>query len=231
MNTPLTPPEAGGDNTLRSNPTTPRGSVPERPRDEVRTRDDDSSRVFPDAPASTGEQRMNGAPPDRATMVARQKERFGGVKIGSAYFGWLTATGMAVILIAILAAAGVAFGVATDTSVDEATQQAENATGAAQTVGLIGAITLLVIVFFAYYCGGYVAGRMARFNGLRQGVAVWVWGLVMVLVVAAIAAVAGSQYDVFASLNLPRLPVNEGEVTTVGAIAIGAALVAALVGA
>jgi hypothetical protein len=232
MSIPQTSPEAGGDHTVRSNPTVPGERPGERPSEKVRPPEPDSARALTDAQVTAGAgSPTNGALPDRATMVARQKDRFGGVTPGSAFFGWLTATGMAVILIALLAAAGVAFGVATDTSVDEATQQAENATGTAQTVGLIGAITLLVIVFLAYYCGGYVAGRMARFNGLRQGVAVWVWGLLMVLVVAAVAAVAGSQYDVFASLNLPRLPVNEGEVTTVGAIAIAAALVAALVGA
>ena len=38
----------------------------------------------------------------------------------------------------------------------------------------------------------------------------------MALVIAAIAAIAGAQYDVFAQLNLPRLPVNEGQVTAVG---------------
>ena len=53
----------------------------------------------------------------------------------------------------------------------------------------------------------------------------------VVLAPAAVAAIAGAQYDVFAQLNLPRLPVNEGEVTAVGAIAIGAAILAALVGA
>src|ERR1700712_3476479 len=58
--------------------------------------------------------------PDRATIVARQKERFGGMKFGSAFFGWLTATGMAVLLIALLAAAGGAFGGATNTPVDQA---------------------------------------------------------------------------------------------------------------
>ncbi|MEP6563399.1 MAG: hypothetical protein ABJD68_20250, partial [Nakamurella sp.] len=107
----------------------------------------------------------------------------------------------------------------------------QNATGTAQTVGLVGGITLLVVLLLAYYCGGYVAGRMARFNGIRQGLAVWLWGVVMALVIAAIAAIAGSKYDVFAQLNLPRLPVNEGQVTAVGAIAIGAAILAALVGA
>lgn len=169
--------------------------------------------------------------PDRASIVARQRERFGGIKVGSAFFGWLTATGMAVLLIALLAAAGVAFGVATSTSVDRAVQESQNTTGTAQTVGLVGAITLLLVLLVAYYCGGYVAGRMARFNGIRQGLAVWLWGVLMALVIAAIAAIAGSQYDVFAQLNLPRLPVNEGQVTAVGAIAIGAAILAALIGA
>jgi len=56
-------------------------------------------------------------------------------------------------------------------------------------------------------------------------------GVVLALVIAAIAAIAGAQYDVFARLNLPRLPVNEGQVTAVGAIVIGAAVLAALVGA
>jgi hypothetical protein len=177
-----------------------------------------------DSPATT---------PDRATVVARQKERFGGIKVGSAFFGWLTATGMSVLLIALLAAAGVVFGVTTNSSVsvDQAVQESENATGTAQTVGLVGAITLLVVLLVAYYCGGYVAGRMARFNGAKQGLAVWLWGVVMALIVAAVAAIAGAQYDVFAQLNLPRLPVNEGQVTAVGAIAIGAAILAALVGA
>ena len=110
-------------------------------------------------------------------------------------------------------------------------QQSQAATGTAQTVGLVGAITLLVVLLFAYYCGGYVAGRMARFNGLRQGFAVWLWGIVIALIIAGIAAIAGAQYDIFAQLNLPRLPVNEGQVTAVGAIAIGAAVLAALIGA
>jgi len=144
---------------------------------------------------------------DRATVVARQQERFGGIKAGSAFFGWLTAT-------------GVVFGVATNTTVtvDQAERESEQVTGTAQTVGLVGAITLLVVLLIAYYCGGYVAGRMARFNGAKQVLAVWVWGVVMALVVAAVAAIAGAQYDVFAQLSLPRLPVNEGQVTTIGLI-------------
>src|SRR6478752_5985633 len=182
-------------------------------------------------PFTRAEPRVIPVAPDRATVVARQQERFGGIKVGSAFFGWLTATGMAVILLALLTAAGVAVGEATNTRVDQAVQESQKGTGTAQTVGLVGAVALLVVLLLAYYCRGYVAGRMARFNGIKQGLAVWLWGVLVTLLIAAVAAVAGAQYDVFAQFNLPRLPVNEGEVTTVGAIAIGAAVLASLVGA
>ncbi len=115
--------------------------------------------------------------------------------------------------------------------VDKAVQASNNATGTAKTVGLIGGIVLLVILFIAYYCGGYVAGRMARFNGLKQGLAVWLWAIITTAIIAAVAAIAGSKYNVLSQLNLPRIPVNEGNVTTAGIIAIAAAILAALLGA
>ena len=162
------------------------------------------------------------AVPDRRSVVARQKEAYGGIKFGSAFFGWLTATGTAVLLTALAAAAGAAVGAATDTTAGEA----------ARDVSYAGAVVLLVILFVAYYCGGYVAGRMARFNGIKQGIAVWLWALLIAIVVAIVGAVAGTQYDVLAGLNgFPRLPVNEGDVTTTGVIAALLAAAAALVGA
>jgi len=166
---------------------------------------------------------------DRRTVVGREKGEHGGIKIGSAFFGWLTATGMAVLLTALAAAAGTAVGVATDTEVGEVTK---TATQQVDTVGLVGGIILLVILFVAYYCGGYVAGRMARFDGLKQGLGVWLWAIVIALVVAAIGAIAGAQYNVLQQLNsFPRLPVGEGDLTTGGLIALAAVVLATLVGA
>ncbi len=165
----------------------------------------------------------------RRSVVGREQEEHGGIKLGSAFFGWLTATGMAVLLTALVAAAGTAVGVATNTKVGDATQKA---TSSASTVGLVGGIILLVILFVAYYCGGYVAGRMARFNGLKQGLAVWLWAIVIAVVVAVIGAVAGSKYNILATLNtFPRLPVNEGTLTTGGVVALLAVVAASLVGA
>jgi len=166
---------------------------------------------------------------DRETAVARQKERFGGIKVGSAFFGWLTATGMAVLLTALVAAAGTAVGLANNTDVNQAVNQAAQNSG---TVGLVGIIVLLVILFLSYYCGGYVAGRMARFNGAKQGLMVWVWALIAAVVVAILGLVAGQQFNVLANLNsFPRIPVNEGQLTTTSIIAAVVVAVVALIGA
>ena len=157
--------------------------------------------------------------------VDRQHDRFGGIKWGAAFFGWLSANGLAVILVALLSAAGVAIGLTQGVpSTDEAVQQAD-------TIGIAGGIALLVVLFLAYLAGGYVAGRMARFDGVKQGIAVWVIGLLVVIALAVLGLVLGSQYNVLQSLNLPRIPIGEGTATTAGIIALVAVLAVTLVGA
>ena len=157
--------------------------------------------------------------------VDRQHDRFGGIKWGAAFFGWLSANGLAVLLTALVSAAGVAIGLTQGVpSTQEAAQQAD-------TIGIVGGIALLVILFLAYLAGGYVAGRMARFDGARQGVAVWVIGLLVVLVLAVLGTVLGAQYNVLQQLNLPRIPVGEGTATTAGIVALVAVLLVTLLGA
>ena len=78
------------------------------------------------APPTTA-QRDEGAHASRGAArdaVAVQRARFGGIKWGAAFFGWLSANGLAVLLVALLSAAGVALGLANgvDTA-DEAAQR------------------------------------------------------------------------------------------------------------
>ncbi len=165
---------------------------------------------------------------ERHEVAAREREAFGGVKIGASFFGWLTAFGMATLLTALLAATGAALGLGVE-DVDAAADQVGLDAG---TIGWIGAIALLLILFLAYYCGGYVAGRMARFNGVVQGLAVWVWALVIAIVVALLGVVIGSRFDVFADLNFfPRLPLSEGDLTVAGVITAIVVAIASLGGA
>ncbi|MFW3169605.1 hypothetical protein [Geodermatophilus sp. CPCC 206100] len=157
--------------------------------------------------------------------VAAQRSDFGGIKWGAAFFGWLSANGLAVLLVALLSAAGVALGLTQGLS------DADDVAAQASTIGLSGAVALLVVLFLAYLAGGYVAGRMARFNGVRQGLAVWLVGLVVVVALSVAGYLLGRQYNVLEALDLPRIPVDEGTATTAGLVTLLAMVLMTLVGA
>ncbi|SEP71546.1 hypothetical protein [Microlunatus flavus] len=162
---------------------------------------------------------------DNRELVRQQRDRFGGMKFGACFFGWLAATGTAVILTGLLAAASVGIGVNTGLTPQQAGANAP-------AIGLTAAIVLLVVVLVAYLAGGYVAGRMARFNGVKQGVGVWLWAIIVAIVLGVLGFIAGDQFNVLSRLSgLPSLPVS-GQSATVGAvISIVAVAVVALVGA
>jgi hypothetical protein len=181
------------------------GVVTRDDRDGVVTRDDRDEVVARDGYLT------------REVVVGREAAAFGGIKWGSAFFGWLSAMGMTVLLVAILSAVGAGVGLGTNNGDANSAEKAANANAA--TVGLIGAIALAVILFVSYFCGGYVAGRMARFAGARQGVAVWLWAVFFAIIGALIAWIAGSQYNVLGNLNsFPRIPIDEGTLTVTGII-------------
>ena len=72
---------------------------------------------------------------------------------------------------------------------------------------------------------------MARFNGPKQGIGVWVIGLLVAIILAIAGAVLGAQYNVLQSLNLPRIPVDEGTITTGAVIALAAVVILTLLAA
>ena len=152
------------------------------------------------------------------------RDEFGGINWGAAFFGWLVAIGLAALLTALVSAAGAAIGLTKVTDPSKAS-------GSTGVVGIVGAVILLVVLFLAYYCGGYVAGRMSRFDGGRQGLAVWLFGILITILLAVAGAVLGSQYNVLAQLKLPRIPVDEGSLAVGGLIALAAWVVATLLGA
>lgn len=154
----------------------------------------------------------------RDPAVARQRDEFGGFYLGAAFFGWLVAAGLATILVALIAAAGTAIGLTEGTGLQ----------GSAETIGVVGAAVLIAILGLAYFAGGYVAGRLSRFDGGRQGFGAWLIGLIVTLALAGAGYAFGDQYNVFAQLNLPRIPVDEGDLTTGAAITLAAILIITL---
>lgn len=164
------------------------------------------------------------APATYEETRARQREQFGGADGTSIFFGWLSALGLAALLLAVVGAAGTRLGYATGVSTGDAKSNAG-------TIGIVGAIILVVILLAAYYAGGYVAGRMARFDGSRQGFRVWLLGLLVTIAAAVAGWIGGSQYNVYEQLNLPRIPVSEGDIATGAIITLVVVLVGTLLAA
>ena len=152
------------------------------------------------------------------------RDRFGGANLGAAFFGWLVAVGMTALLTGLLAVAATAVGYSSEITQTDAER-------AAGTVTLVTAIVLLAILLIAYYSGGYVAGRMSRFDGARQGVMVWVIGLLITLVAAALGWVAGDQYNLFDRVDVPNIPIPSDEITLGGIITGIAVLLGTLLAA
>ena len=135
------------------------------------------------------------------------RERFGGSKVGAAFFGWLVAVGMTVLLSGL-----VALAVAAWRPVPSAD---------AATVGFTGVGTVLAVLALAYLAGGYVAGRLARFDGARNGLLAWLLGLVVTVLAGIAAAVVGANADLTGVVRLPALPavpVDASTMTVGGAV-------------
>jgi hypothetical protein len=165
--------------------------------------------------------------PTPAEVQARQRAEFGGLDWAAAFFGWLVATGIGALLTGLLTALGAAIAL---TEVQPAKIVAGDA-GGSDAVGVAGGFALVMIALVSYLTGGYVAGRMSRFDGARQGVAVWGLALVVAAGLALAGVIAGGEYNVLGELDLPRIPVEEGSVTGAGAIVLAAIAVATLVAA
>lgn len=89
-------------------------------------------------------------------------------------------------------------------SIDYATVVSRLFSGASNAVPV--AVALSVLIFFAYLVGGYAAGRMARFAGAKQGIAVWLWQI-MALILGSLATFLTPQLfqNGVASLSLQKL--------------------------
>lgn len=176
-----------------------------------------------------GEEIPEEGTPERTRLAAsamqrRQRQAYGGaIQWEAAFFGWLVAVGLAAILVALVVGAGVAVGL-TDIDASAGTQ--------AEPLSFGGGAVLVAILAISYLAGGYVAGRMARFDGWRQGLGVWIVALAMTAALALTAWIAGGDVSPLESLDLPRIPVDEqGELTSGGAIALGVIAVTMLVAA
>jgi hypothetical protein len=52
------------------------------------------------------------------------------------------------------------------------------------TLLILGLVVLGFVLFVAYFLGGYVAGRLVRFDGGRNGAATVLWGTLLSIILA-----------------------------------------------
>lgn len=186
------------------------GVHPMRRRERTRTTD---------TGATTVEETSGGRYGDDAA-----RDKFGGLNVGAVFFGWLVAIAVALLLTSIIGAIAAAVGSNASISQTEAERQAG-------TIGVVAAAVLLAVLVIGYYTGGYVAGRMSRYDGGRQGVGVWALGLLVTIIAVVLGAVFGAQYNLLDRVDLPRIPVSTEQLGWGGILTALAVLVLTLLAA
>ena len=125
--------------------------------------------------------------------IAAARDRFGGIDLPASLVGMLTAIAVLILLGGIVGAAIGAIGYQTGLSGDNV-----------EDISLASLIGGLVVIAIAYLVGGWTAGRIARYDGARNGLMTAVWTIVLAGALSALAAWFGSEYDVFANVQLPQ---------------------------
>ncbi|MGR2751529.1 hypothetical protein [Agromyces arachidis] len=170
------------------------------------------------------------APVTAQTLAERQRVAFGGPKVGSAFFGVLIAAATAGLLTAVLVVvdALLGLGVIPDPWGSSGVGPVDGGTLGWLVVGVLAAIVLA-----AFYCGGYVAGRMARFSGVAQGVVVWLWAVVITVIVGVLGALLDARGAAAAIVGqaLRRVPIDPDAFALAGILAAVVLLLASLGGA
>jgi hypothetical protein len=175
----------------------------------------------------TAERPVITAPPTAPIELRRrERERFGRrIQWETVFFGLLAAVGLAALLVAMLLGGLVAAGV---------TDFRDNAATFFDHLTMAGGGVAVAIIALSYLTGGYVAARMARFDGWRQGLGIWLLSLLMVVAVAIAAWIGGGTLDPTESISLPSNPVDTGPLShsgwTILAVVLAVSLVAAVAG-
>jgi apolipoprotein N-acyltransferase len=162
----------------------------------------------------------------RRRELRRARQEFGGqIQWEAAFFGLLAAVGLAACLVATVLGGLIAAGVL---------GSHEDAAGLVDQMMAGGGAISVAILALSYLTGGYVAARMARFDGWRQGLGIWLLSLFVVLAAAITAWIAGGKLDPTESISLPSNPVGEGPLhqsdVVIAAVLVVVPLLAALIG-
>lgn len=157
-------------------------------------------------------------PEHRDAGIADVRRRFGGLDVPAELTGMLVALALLVIVGGIIAAAIGAFGYQAGVE------------GLQEELSIAGLIGGLITLFIAFLIGGWAAGRIARYDGGKNGLMTAVWAIILAAILGGLGVWLGSEYDVFSNVGLPQF--FRSDAFTVGAIVsgVGALVVMLLAG-
>ncbi len=147
------------------------------------------------------------------------RRRFGGLDGPASLAGALTALGTAVLVGGVLSGVGrVGYQLGLEGERDLA------------VAGVLAGMATLLIAFLF---GGWVAGRIARYDGGRNGAFTALWFAALAAGFGVLGVVAGAEFDVYANVQLPRWfssGPRSTEALLTGVAGVGVAAVAGWVG-
>jgi hypothetical protein len=155
---------------------------------------------------------------DRAVLA--QDAGLGKVSFVSVLAGTLVAYGAFAVLLAIAAAVARSIGFDTDLSDNEW-----------RRLGAAGGAVVAVVLFVAYWFGGYVAGRMSRRAGLTNGFLVFALGVVLAVGVAGLVNLFTDGENITRELRGVGVPTTWDEWRDIGTVAGIGSLLGMLLGA
>ena len=144
----------------------------------------------------------------------RLRDMYGGVDWLASFLGFVFTLVIAAVFSTVAGLVLVPFGFSPDISGGEL--------GASVLTGLA---VVGVLIFLTYFFGGYVAGRLARFDGGRNGAMVLAWTIIVGLILALVALV----FSGFLPSGVARLIGNLAQGTTAAAGNLAGAGVAGIV--
>ena len=181
--------------------------IPQRPAGET---EDKETRVIR-TPGSGPTQGESGPYPRGYFEAAEEREDrlrdvYGGVDWLASFLGFVFVLVAGALLSLVAGLVLVPLGISPDLAGTEL--------GAAAITGLV---LVAILVFLTYFFGGYVAGRLARFDGGRNGAMLLLWTGVTVLILALVNAVLSGFLPARVSEDIGNL-VQNNVLSTIGGL-------------
>lgn len=125
------------------------------------------------------------------------RRRFGGIDFPASLVGMLAALALMLLLGGLVGAVigGIGYQMGLEGDRD---------------LSIAGLIAGVFVLFLSFFVGGWAAGRMARYDGAKNGFMTALWTLLVAGALAGLGAWLGAEYNVFDRLALPRWFSSDG---------------------